>query len=144
MEYKKIKFSKKDIEFIEYEYGDSSVPPEYHRSYKIRVEGLSLGIVVDSYGDIINKKSFKLTEGDIKEIFQSLNKINFTKKYPSLTGCTGGVSKTVTIKTQTDAFKTNIYYCGGKPSEKQTFEVDEFAKMLISKIPNFSEVLKRT
>lgn len=137
MEDKKIKFSKKDIEYIEYEYGDSSVPPEYHRSYKIRVGGLSLGIVVDSYGDIINIQSFRLTEGDIKEI-------NFTKKYSSLTGCTGGVSKTITIKTQTDAFKTTIYYCGGKPSEKQTYEVDEFAKMLISKILKFPEVLKRT
>jgi hypothetical protein len=144
MEDNKIKFSKKDIEFIEYEYGDSSVPPEYHRSYKIRVEGLIIDIVVDSYGDIINKKSFKLTEEDIKEIIKSLNKINFTKKYPSLTGCTGGISKTITIKTKTDELKTNIYYCGGEPSEKITSKVDEFAKMLISKIPKFSEVLKRT
>lgn len=134
---------KTNFEYIEYEYGDSSVPPEYHRSFKIRIDKDKLSIKVDSYGDILNEKEFPLSEKDFKEILAAVKKINFKKKYPELVGCTGGVSKSFTFKTSASELHTSIYFCGGKPSEKATLEVDTAAKIIVSKIPDFEKQLMR-
>jgi len=45
---------------IIYSYGDSSVPPQYHRSYTITVTNEKLHIVVDSYGDILHEKEYDM------------------------------------------------------------------------------------
>ena len=39
---------------IDYRFGDSSVPPEYHRSYTITVQDGEARMVVDSYGDVLH------------------------------------------------------------------------------------------
>ncbi len=62
-------FSKTEkCKYIEYSYGDSSVPPEYHRSFVVHITKEKITIKVDSYGDIINDKSFKLSDKDFKDI----------------------------------------------------------------------------
>ena len=47
------KLSKNKITKIVYSYGDSSVPPKYHRSYTITATKDGIRIVVDSYGNIL-------------------------------------------------------------------------------------------
>ena len=42
---------------VEYHYQDSSVPPEYHRSYTLTVTQGEADLVVDSYGDVLHDET---------------------------------------------------------------------------------------
>lgn len=133
----------KDLEYIEYNYTDSSVPPEFHRSYKIKITKDKISIVVDSYGDIITKRAFKLTKVNFNKIQTAVEKIDFDFKFPSLRGCTGGVGREFIVKNETETKKISVYYCGGLPTEKSTLAIDKAATVILSTIPNFDKLLKR-
>ncbi|MBP9759725.1 hypothetical protein KBD45_08600 [Candidatus Dojkabacteria bacterium] len=138
-------FSKTEkCKYIEYSYGDSSVPPEYHRSFVVHITKEKITIKVDSYGDIINDKSFKLSDKDFKDILKAVNKINFKAKFPPLTGCTGGVTRKLILQGEGELKCIDVYYCGNKPEQGKTKELDEAAEVIVSKIPNFQSLLKRT
>jgi len=137
-----ISLSKDTLEYIEYDFGDSSVPPKYHRSYKIRIMEDTISITVDSYGDILNEKSFPLAENDLNEIINAVKNIDFNKKYSENEGCTGGVTKALTLKTKTSEFKVDVYVCGGL-SKNDMLELDAAAAVITSKIPDFEKELMR-
>ena len=62
------------IQQVTYHFGDASVPPEYHRSYTITVNTDKVRIVVDSYGEILAKKEYEITNKQFDDIINSLEK----------------------------------------------------------------------
>jgi hypothetical protein len=80
---------------ITYRFQDSSVPPEYHRSYTINVTKAKARIIVDSYGNVINRAEVKLKEGQFREILEAINqgKITISSDNKDDSGCTGGTSE---------------------------------------------------
>ena len=64
--------SSMNISRVEYRYGDSSVPPPYHRSYSIVVTSDSVSTVVDSYGDVVAQKQRTLQEGELEKVIAAL------------------------------------------------------------------------
>ena len=66
-------FDAEKVSKIIYYFHDSSVPPPYHRSYTITVEENSGKVEVDSYGDLIAKDDFKLTDGEFANLINEIN-----------------------------------------------------------------------
>ena len=62
----------KDTTRIVYEFGDSSVPPPYHRSFVISVTGENATAVVDSYGEILADESYSITQKQFNLVLKAL------------------------------------------------------------------------
>ena len=81
---------------IEYRFTDSSIPPEYHRSYTLRVTKDETSISIDSYGDLLYQAEVPTPE----QAWQDL-----TESYPSISSlisppegsCTGDTSSAVLV-----------------------------------------------
>jgi hypothetical protein len=73
--------TKINIKKITYRFEDSSVPPEYHRSYTITLTPERVNIVVDSYGDFIAQKEYKIRKKQFINIVNSLA-VNNIRKQP--------------------------------------------------------------
>ena len=44
-----------DSAVVKVAFRDSSVPPEYHRSWRLTLDSDEIAVVVDSYGDIVSE-----------------------------------------------------------------------------------------
>ncbi len=62
----------KDATGIVYEFGDSSVPPQYHRSFVISVTDGNASVVVNSYGEILAEGSYQITRKQFKRVLKAL------------------------------------------------------------------------
>jgi|GEM_PF-5587268 len=59
---------KDSITKVIYRFSDSSVPPKFHRSYKIAVTKNTIIAIVDVYGDVIADKEYAFDEIRFKEL----------------------------------------------------------------------------
>lgn len=109
------KKEKIDFDRLEYCFHDSSVPPEYHRSYTISISNEKVTKVVDSYGEIISteeKKSNQKKFNEIKKLFFSSKIKNCSKKEKKV--CTGGTGKSIFCYQEGEkVFSGTLYSCGG-------------------------------
>ena len=64
----------KAIHKITYHFGDASVPPPDHRSYVITVTKDNVGIIVDSYGEVLAEKTYEITSKQFDDIQASLER----------------------------------------------------------------------
>lgn len=79
---------------IEYYFGDSSTPPDYHRSYSLTVTKTEARIVVDSYGTTLLDKTYKLKSGQFAKVVAELQKLGIrSKKKQEGTPCSGGTTE---------------------------------------------------
>lgn len=130
---------------IIYYYTDSSVPPQYHRSYTITISENKIRIIVDSYGDILNDKEFDINASQFENIKKSIlkNKIRKGKKVESK-GCTGGTGDKIEYYEHENLlFSASVYHCGNKDYGDLKGDIKNVAQEIKSLIPNFSELLKR-
>jgi hypothetical protein len=76
-----------------YKFTDSSLPPQYHRSYVILVTKGWVFFTVDSYGEVLLKDSIALAETSYKEFSASIDKLDIrNKKEDPGEGCTGNTT----------------------------------------------------
>lgn len=137
-----ISLSKDNFEYIEYDYDEPSLPPKYRQSFSIRIEKDTISIKPKYSDDVPDWKSFTLTENDINEILNAVKNIDFNKKYSEDIGCTGGVTKALTLKTKTSEFKVDIYVCS-ITSANETLELDAAISVITSKVPDSEKGLMR-
>ncbi len=80
---------------IEYQFTDASVPPQYHRSWTLRVDPMTARITVDSYGDALAERETALPDG----LWQRLTANLPAEQSPAgpADGCTGGTSMAVRV-----------------------------------------------
>lgn len=91
---KSLAFSADEIVF---EYHDASVPPDDHRSYRIKIHEDKLYYVVDSYGEIIKEDSISIEKNkwnNIQSAFLTCDIRNVEKRKNS-EGCTGGSGNSI-------------------------------------------------
>lgn len=134
----------KKVVNIVFHYQDSSVPPEDHRSYTISAYPDSISIIVDSYGDIINEKTFNLSKEKFDSLIMALDKNKIKNcKETNHKGCTGGTSRSVIVYGESETFTNGtMSMCGGKITGNLTGNVDEFSKLIKSYIPDISRVIR--
>lgn len=133
-----------EITKIVYVYGDSSVPPQYHRSYTITITENEIHVVVDSYGDVLEDKKFDITKEDFDSIVSALDKYsikNRTKNKDSK-GCTGGDSDTIRYYSgESKKFEGYNYNCAGEKFGNLDGDVEGFAEEIKKIIPDFSSLI---
>ncbi|MBI5326366.1 MAG: hypothetical protein HZB41_14015 [Ignavibacteriae bacterium] len=133
------------ISKIIYRYYDSSVPPEYHRSYTFIIDKNKINLTVDCYGDILNEKEIIIDTNQFELIKNSLvkNKIRLGIKIESK-DCTGGTSEKIEYYSNDKClFSASVYHCGNKDYGDLRGEINNLAEEIKGLIPNFNELLKR-
>lgn len=84
---------------VELRYTDSSVPPEYHRSYLLTVRQGAVHVVVDSYGDVLHDvtKTVPLAQwrAFVRDLPGTLGDLPMRGEAES--GCTGGTTSELTV-----------------------------------------------
>ncbi|MEJ7831535.1 MAG: hypothetical protein WKF79_01345, partial [Nocardioides sp.] len=78
---------------------DSSVPPEYHRSWVLLLDRTEISVVVDSYGDVVGEKTApmppKLWQGFTEDLPRDLSRLGDPGDAED---CVGGPSITLLIE----------------------------------------------
>ncbi len=131
---------------VVYKFQDSSVPPEYHRSYTINVTKSKANIVVDSYGDIISKKDVELKEGQFEEVLEAVksSEIKISSSKSNDHGCSGGTSEYLDIFVdKKKIIDGGVYHCGKEDYGNMSGDLDILSDKLKSLFPDFQKLLKR-
>lgn len=81
---------------VEYRYNDSSVAPEYHRSYTITVRDGEARMVVDSYGDVLHDVTEEVDGETWTELLDEVGAVRVRDPEPS-SECAGGTSREVLV-----------------------------------------------
>lgn len=132
-----------EITKVVYEFGDSSVPPQYHRSYVITVTKENVHIVVDSYGDVLNDKEYEIEEKDFDSIVNALSEygIKNRAKTEDNRGCTGGTTDGVQYYVgDIKEFDGYNYNCAGEKFGNLDGDVEGFASKMRELIPDFESL----
>jgi hypothetical protein len=138
-------FTNQNIDEIKYRYHDSSVPPQFHRSYTITVTATTVAIIVDSYGKIITDKKFDGSPEQFNNLLKLLDagKVKNTKVKKEK-GCTGGTSEDITCyKAGQSVFTGYAAYCGGQTTGDLGGKLDDFRTAIIALIPEWDKVMNR-
>ena len=119
---------------ITYRFGDSSVPPEYHRSFEITVTIDKVLVVVDSYGDVLADESVELDSDvweELQDTFESVQGLDVER---GDIGCTGGTSRSLLVEDGNEELvDLDIDVCGGT-NEDAADAVEEWIEPVLQAV----------
>jgi hypothetical protein len=121
-----------DFDKFVYKFHDSSVPPEYHRSFTIIMSANEISKWVDSYGDTVSYDVKKVNESDFTKLKDIVAKAGLFKcPRNNNEGCTGGTGFSIYyFKDNKKIFKGSKWQCGGEFEGDLCGETDEILKYL--------------
>lgn len=79
-----------------YQFHDSSVAPEYHRSYTITVWDSSARLEIDSYGDVLLDETIDIDADVWQRTLDAASAFHGTESIPN-DGCAGGTADELTV-----------------------------------------------
>ncbi|MCK5841347.1 MAG: hypothetical protein KAH31_04215 [Candidatus Sabulitectum sp.] len=131
-----------DATRIVYEFGDSSVPPPYHRSFVISVTGENATVVVDSYGEILADESYPITQKQFNLVLKALATSDMsTIQEGESPDCTGGTTETVSVYINAERVLHGwVYHCGGENFGTLLGGVNIVAEAVCSLIPDLAQL----
>lgn len=127
---------------IIYHFGDSSVPPEYHRSYTITITKSNAHLVVDSYGNTVNEATVDADEKEFNQLLETIQESKIgNRKATKNDGCTGGgTSETLRIyEGEKAVFSGSKYPCG---EGNLSGDINAVSEKIFLLFPEFREKLK--
>lgn len=127
---------------VVYEYGDSSVPPQYHRSYVIEATPDSVHVVVDSYGDVLADSTYALSGTRFEALLVELERAGL-RRVPETEpdGCTGGTTEAITLFGEDDVvFSGRVYHCGGDDFGNLGGDLEAAADAVRGLVPNLDQL----
>lgn len=130
--------------YFKYRFGDSSVPPRYHRSYFIEIADDKIHFVVDSYGDILLDKTFDIEQYAVKDFENALLKLAMGVRPEKISkGCTGGTTDSFWLEFS-DGRKLNghVYNCGGEGYGNLKGKIKEAKGLFQSMVPGYYNLMK--
>lgn len=104
--------ARSEVSVVEFRYLDSSVPPQYHRSWTLTIEPDQVHVVVDSYGTVLADVHRPLPEG----LWSKLGPVP-ESSFTADAGCTGGTARVVRITEGGDTREAVVESCGGQGAE---------------------------
>ncbi len=128
---------------IDYGFNDSSVSPEYHRSYTITISPTNIHVQVDSYGDVLADKNLPISSNQFEELIQTINEANLVSgRNEPADPCDGGTSESLTIKAA-DKQVYNGYFdhCADAPSDSMG-NIELVMDAIHELVPNLGEMLQ--
>ena len=104
---------------VVYRFGDSSVAPDYHRSYTITVTKSIVSISIDSYGDVLLTWEYPFSPVKFKTFIEKLSQSGMKKrKMKDDEGCAGGRTESIRLyKQQEKFFDAYVYHCAGESGD---------------------------
>ncbi len=82
------------VDTFTFRFSDSSVPPEYHRSWTVEMSADGAGTyVVDSYGDVISEGTVELDDETWSRMLATIPDVDGEVGE----GCAGGTSRALTV-----------------------------------------------
>ena len=90
-----------DLTQIDYRFTDSSVPPEYHRSYELSARADGVTIVVDSYGDVLHEGTGSIDDATWQAVLRSVATLEIDSAGEP-DGCVGGTSRELHVTGDAD------------------------------------------
>lgn len=128
---------------IIYVYHDSSVPPQYHRSYRISCIENELELIVNTYNEIINQKKISIDKKVFDTIVELLKKLKFKKKTKESKWCCWWTWKTIQIIYDNNESEWWYnYYCWWKIYWNIIWNIDSISSIMKEQFWNFQELLK--
>ncbi len=99
---------------IEYDFQDSSVPPQYHRSFVLTITEAESEIVVDSYGDVLADETVPTSPEVWRQLSDGYPELAGLSLSPTAEECTGGTSFDLTVIRPTETLlQMRADMCGG-------------------------------
>ena len=132
------------IQKIVYCFGDASVPPQFHRSYRIVVSQDQVDVTVDSYGEILARKTHRISKEQFGEIVGSLrrNGIRNVSRKESAPGVTGGTSESISFSDgEGEIFSGTVDHCAGEDSGDMGGNTKDFADDVRRLVPDLASLL---
>ena len=128
-----------------YEFTDSSVPPEYHRSYVLTVTKKEIHVVVDSYGNVLTDTTIEISEEDFSGLCRSFEKAKIEEcDDPNRNDCDGGTMHELEVfdKSGEKYIEGYMYWCAAEPEGTLCGDLFGFADEIKKMIPDFTALLK--
>jgi hypothetical protein len=124
---------------ITYEFGDASVPPEYHRSYALHISKDEVHVVVDSYGDVVGEATEPVPAEVWEQLVDNVGPVADLVSEDGVDSCSGGTHRTIEIEDGGETVvATDFEVCDS--NEKPADEVDGYVKPVIDAIPGWDEL----
>lgn len=129
---------------ITYEYQDSSVPPEYHRSYSLTISHAEVEVVVDSYGDVIGETTAPIPV----DVWDGLSTgaaevVSLEPDDIDQEGCSGGTGRSLVIEDGGETLMDlEIYLCAGDANAAQAEVIDGYVEPVIDAIPDWDSLFE--
>lgn len=82
---------------ITFQFLDSSVPPQYHRSYELTVTAKESRIIVDSYGDVLADEKVPTDPSVWSTLGSTIDQVSSLTAVDSEQGCTGGTATSLAV-----------------------------------------------
>ena len=107
---------------ITYTFTDSSVPPQYHRSWTMTVTRTRSDITVSSYGSVLAQRS-AATGAGVWDLLAAgfpaaVESAELAAQRTAPQGCTGGTSEAVRVEDGPNVIvDQSVYNCGGSNSD---------------------------
>lgn len=103
-----------DDAMVEYDFQDSSVPPQYHRSYVLTVTEAESQIVVDSYGEVLAEETVPTAPEVWQQLSDGYPALEGLSLSPQAEGCAGGTSFDLIVTQPTETLvDIGAELCGG-------------------------------
>jgi len=137
-------FEMNKVDRMEYRFKDSSVPPEYHRSFTIILTTSKIYLVVDCYGDTLNRQTYKDGGLSLKELKKAFSTYNISKgKKKKDDGCSGGTTDEISCFIGEKAvFNAWLYHCADGDGGTLRGDIEGFVKEFRSTIYNLDKELE--
>ncbi len=130
-----------DSATIKYEYGDASVPPEFHRSYSLTVTRDDVHVVVDSYGDVLHDDRLPLPGAVWEELTETRDPVFALTPDEPDDGCAGGTTRTLRVSDRDGTFlDLDFGVCGGV-NDDAAEAVDAYIQPALEAIPQWDSIV---
>ncbi len=99
---------------VEFVFTDASVPPEHHRSFTLTVADGTGTVVVDAYGDEIDRDERPVDDEAVTELVEAFNSGDLDAAFDTEgADCDGGTSLELTLDDGDTRESTEVDDCGG-------------------------------
>jgi hypothetical protein len=126
---------------VTYHYGDSSVPPEFHRSYTVTVTRDEVHAVVDSYGDVVAEVTEPLPLAVWNDVVLGIEGVRDLAVADDAGACAGGTSRELlAVEGPQTLVDLSFGVCGDAGSDA-AHEVDLVIAPVLDAIPGWSDLV---
>jgi len=131
---------------LAYHYGDAALPPQYYRSYDIRVTPGQVYLAISDYNQVLSKDSMVLTNTAFESFENAINNLHMKNREGNQNnGCTGGHTESFELYPGTSKAVTgSTYFCGNQLYGNLEGDIVAAANLFRALVPDLTGKIKAT